>query len=291
MEQEKIEAVSKRLPPKIVKQLQSFLGLCNYYRKFIKDYADIAAQMFKLLKKSKFSWTEVEQESFVEDNFHVCNTPNVMDLNNIFLTVPSQCTMSFKNSTPILHKNPEKKNAKLFIQTPYTLYGKSIQCQKLHVKITSYKNFFGAIWSNKEINTVELSKNDCINMEKDLLCESHVMSCEEKICHYDGTPLPIYKYLQKIVIEGYICRKWYRNLESKDQSILEKCKINDLECQLKDSIVIWEINILNNCLFRVLEIITITRPYNDIIYNEEKDQALKLVSKEFNCKNEIFKTT
>ena len=227
----------------------------------------------------------------VEDNFHVCNTPNIMDLNNIFLTVPTQCTMSFKNYNPILHKNPEKKNAKLLIKTPYTLYGKSIQCQKLHVKITSYKNFFGAIWSNKEISSNDLNKNDCINMEKDLLCDSHVMSCEENICHYDGTPFPIYKYLQNIVTEGYICRKWYRNLESKDEIILEKCRINDLECQLKDSIVIWENNILNNCLFRVLENITITRPYNDIIYNEEKDQAFKIVSKEFNCKNEVFKTT
>ncbi|CAF0805055.1 unnamed protein product [Brachionus calyciflorus] len=128
-------------------------------------------------------------------------------------------------------------------------------------------------------------------MEKDLLCEAHVMSCGEKICHYDGTPFPIFKYLQNIVTEGYICRKWFRNLESIDEIILEKCRINELECQLKDSIVIWENNILNNCLFRELENITITRPFNDIIYNEEKDQAFKIVSKEFNCKNEIFKTT
>ncbi|CAF0725133.1 unnamed protein product [Brachionus calyciflorus] len=64
MEDEKVEAVKKRQPPKNIKQLQSFLGLCNYYRKFIKNYAEIAAPMFKLLKTDKFVWSEPEQKSF-----------------------------------------------------------------------------------------------------------------------------------------------------------------------------------------------------------------------------------
>ena len=34
--------------PKTVKELQSFLGMTNYYRKFIQDYAGIAAPLNKL---------------------------------------------------------------------------------------------------------------------------------------------------------------------------------------------------------------------------------------------------
>ena len=64
MDPNKIDAVSKRKPPKNTKQLQSFLGLCNYYRKFINDYAKIAAPMFSVLKKDKFEWTNKEEESF-----------------------------------------------------------------------------------------------------------------------------------------------------------------------------------------------------------------------------------
>ena len=39
---EKIEAVQKWEAPRNVKQIQSFLGLCNYYRGFVKDFATMA---------------------------------------------------------------------------------------------------------------------------------------------------------------------------------------------------------------------------------------------------------
>ena len=39
MDGSKIEAIKERLPPKNVKQLQQFLGIYNYYRRFVKDYA------------------------------------------------------------------------------------------------------------------------------------------------------------------------------------------------------------------------------------------------------------
>ncbi|CAC5389753.1 unnamed protein product [Mytilus coruscus] len=40
------------------KQVKSFLGMANYYRKFVKDYTYIAAPLSKLLKKDqRFQWT------------------------------------------------------------------------------------------------------------------------------------------------------------------------------------------------------------------------------------------
>jgi len=65
MDPEKVKAISERIPPKNVKQVQQFLGICNYYRRFIKDYAKMAAPMFHLLKKEeKFVWTSEQNESF-----------------------------------------------------------------------------------------------------------------------------------------------------------------------------------------------------------------------------------
>ena len=46
----KIEAVNKLSTPKTVKELQSFLGMTNFYRIFIQGYVGIAAPLNKLTK-------------------------------------------------------------------------------------------------------------------------------------------------------------------------------------------------------------------------------------------------
>ena len=45
------------------KELQSFLGLTNYYRKFLKDYAKITACLFDLIKAdATFEWGPEQQQ-------------------------------------------------------------------------------------------------------------------------------------------------------------------------------------------------------------------------------------
>jgi hypothetical protein len=46
-----VKAIHDWLAPKTVSKLQSFLGLANYYRKFIASYAKKAALLTDLLKK------------------------------------------------------------------------------------------------------------------------------------------------------------------------------------------------------------------------------------------------
>ena len=51
--------------PKDVTQLQSFLGLANYYRKFIRNFENIAEPLNRLLHKdTKFQWTGQCQKAF-----------------------------------------------------------------------------------------------------------------------------------------------------------------------------------------------------------------------------------
>jgi len=48
-----------------VKDIQSFIGLAGYYRKFIADFSKIAKPLTKLIKKSeKFEWTAEQQNAF-----------------------------------------------------------------------------------------------------------------------------------------------------------------------------------------------------------------------------------
>ncbi|UYV72818.1 hypothetical protein LAZ67_10000882 [Cordylochernes scorpioides] len=60
-----IKAVRNFPRPRKVKEVQSFLGMCSYYRKFIKDFSKIADPLTNLIKKSvSFTWTERQEEAF-----------------------------------------------------------------------------------------------------------------------------------------------------------------------------------------------------------------------------------
>ena len=54
-------------PPKDVSEIQSFLGMAGYYRRFIKGFSKLAKPMTALLEKNaKFVWTKQCQDSFEE---------------------------------------------------------------------------------------------------------------------------------------------------------------------------------------------------------------------------------
>ena len=59
MDQEKVQAIREWKTPTNVLELWSFLGLANYYRKFIEGYSKIALPLTEELKKGiAFEWSE-----------------------------------------------------------------------------------------------------------------------------------------------------------------------------------------------------------------------------------------
>ena len=62
VQNDKLKYASK---PTCIKELQSFLGLANFYRKFIANFAKIAQPLYNLLKKDvPFNWDKSCQNSF-----------------------------------------------------------------------------------------------------------------------------------------------------------------------------------------------------------------------------------
>ena len=62
---EKIQVVQEFPSPRTVKQVRSFLGLCNYYGKFVHNFTRIAEPLNKLTRKNTiFIWDEKCQSAF-----------------------------------------------------------------------------------------------------------------------------------------------------------------------------------------------------------------------------------
>ena len=67
MEKEKVQEVIEWLVPRSTKDVQKFLGLANYYRQFVKDFAKIAKPLHEMIrKKTKWSWGKRQQKAFEE---------------------------------------------------------------------------------------------------------------------------------------------------------------------------------------------------------------------------------
>ena len=65
--------------PKSVKEVQSFLGFGNFYRKFIAKFSTLAAPFNNLLKKdTPFEWTDKEQHFFNELKQWLTSSPVLM---------------------------------------------------------------------------------------------------------------------------------------------------------------------------------------------------------------------
>ena len=65
MDPEKIKSIMDWPTPQTIKDVQAFLGLANYNRKFIQDYSKIATPLTNLTKKEvEFRWTKDQETAF-----------------------------------------------------------------------------------------------------------------------------------------------------------------------------------------------------------------------------------
>ena len=64
MDPVKTEVLTSWPTPKKLKELQSFLGFCNFYRRFIKDYSKIAKPLNQLTGKEEWKWGTQQQTAF-----------------------------------------------------------------------------------------------------------------------------------------------------------------------------------------------------------------------------------
>lgn len=76
VDEEKIKAVRQWPVPKNVKAIRSFVGLCSYYRKFVKGFSSLAAPLTELTKEAvRFEWGVKQQRAFEDLKRAVSSAP------------------------------------------------------------------------------------------------------------------------------------------------------------------------------------------------------------------------
>ena len=61
----KVQVIMDWQKPTNVKEVQSFVGFCNFYRRFINGFSKIIKALMRLTKKDvTFEWTKPYQEAF-----------------------------------------------------------------------------------------------------------------------------------------------------------------------------------------------------------------------------------
>ena len=90
MTPKKRDAVRQWEPPQNVKQVQSFLGLCNYYKRFVKDFATIATPLSNLTQKDvSIKWGAAEKFAFEKLKMKLTEAPI---LRSADLNIPYELT-------------------------------------------------------------------------------------------------------------------------------------------------------------------------------------------------------
>ena len=88
IDENKTKAVRTFPRPRTARELRSYLGLTNYWRRFIRSYSTISAPLRELLLKDvPFNWTDRQEHAFNELKDRLCSSPilGFPDMNKPFV--------------------------------------------------------------------------------------------------------------------------------------------------------------------------------------------------------------
>ena len=73
----KVEAVRDFPTPSCLSDVRAFIGMASYYRRFIKNFSDIAAPLHQLTKggQREFRWSPLANRAFQDLKSRLCSAP------------------------------------------------------------------------------------------------------------------------------------------------------------------------------------------------------------------------
>jgi hypothetical protein len=129
MDPEKVKAIREWLSPRNIFEVRSFHGLASFYRKFIRNFSAISAQMMDIVKKrhKSFKWTEEAEKSFKILKDKITEQP-ILVLPDFRKTFQVRCDVSgvaigaflSQDNRPVAYFNEKLNDAK----NNYSIYDK-----------------------------------------------------------------------------------------------------------------------------------------------------------------------
>lgn len=127
----KIKSIQEWPTPECTKDVQRFIGLCNFYRRFVKNFSTIARPLHQLTKKNiKFNWNQDCENAFSELKSRLTTSPVLLhpDPQKPFIV---ECDASNFAVGSILSQKDEE--GKLH---PVAYYSRSLHDAELNYSIT-----------------------------------------------------------------------------------------------------------------------------------------------------------
>jgi transposase InsO family protein len=144
MDPKKVAAVREWEEPTNVKEVQSFLGFANYYRRFIKGFGDITKSLTNLTKKDQpWKWEKEEQKAFDCVKERITNEPILITFDPDKTTIVETDASDFALGAVI------SQNDKDGIKKPIAFWSKKLSGPALRYPIYD-KEFMAIVEAFKE---------------------------------------------------------------------------------------------------------------------------------------------
>lgn len=190
MNVEKIDALKTMSAPKNARKLRSFLGMVNFYRRFVPNYSIVAQPLFKLLKKNtKYVWDEEKEKAFNDLLAAIVRNAILAypDFSKQFHLTTDACNYGIG---AVLHQ--EDKDG---IQRPIAFISTKLKTAEINYS-TIEKECLAIVWAIKSLR--------------------HYLIGREFIVHCDNKPL---QWLHKNVNSASRLFRWYAGLSEYKYSI------------------------------------------------------------------------
>jgi hypothetical protein len=204
----------------------------------------------------------------------------------------------------VLHREKLPSDIMLLSRNKYFMNEIGYQC--FQSRKTTYLN---ESWTFKttrkeEIETIHLSRLQCLTMVESKTCNNNKMTCNNDGCWYQSKPIEQYYFNYDYKIESFDCSFTKKQVIAQFEnsqlyfSPSNECRARNLICKLYDSIIVWTNISKNECLLTnihngtnyTLSESTYYDQHN-ILYSTTDNLSFQLTSTFYECNVRLFRTT